>query len=154
MKKVTVIKHILGAPLLKTFGLGPYMMPAKALHQLKKLLQNNSFWAIDREINDLKRMLSHSNCIITLWKNRKLVGFGRATSDWTYRAVLWDVIIDKDYQKLGLGKLLINELLESNAIKNVEKVYLMTTNCREFYKNNGFKEVTNQSLLIKSSSQK
>ena len=150
MKNITIIKHSLGAPLLRLVGVGPHFIPVNALNQIQNLLQKNSFWAINRDINDLKKMLKNSSIIITLWKNRRLVGFGRATSDWTYRAVLWDVIIDKQYQNIGLGKLLVNTILEANAIKNVEKVYLMTTNSKEFYKSCGFEEMTSKYVLVTS----
>ena len=150
MRNITVIEHITGAPFFRIFGLGPNMIPANALNQLKKLLQENSFWAINREIKDLKNMLANSSIVITIWNNKKLIGFGRATSDSIYRAVLWDVIIAKKYQKNGLGRLLINTLLDHNTIKNVEKIYLMTTNCKDFYESCGFRNIANQFVLIKA----
>ena len=78
-----------------------------------------------------------------------MIGFGRATSDLTFRAVLWDIVIKNDHQKLGLGKLLLESLINSNSIKDVEKTYLMTTNCKDFYKGCGFSELTYQTLLYK-----
>ncbi len=149
MSNITVIKHSLGAPLFRILGLGPNMMPVNALNQLKILLQENSFWAINREIKDLKIMLANSDIVITIWKNNQLIGFGRATSDCIYRAVLWDVIIAEKYQQHGLGKLLVHTLLDDHTIKNVERIYLMTTNCKDFYESCGFKNIDNQFLLIK-----
>ena len=149
ISKITTVEHTSGAPLFRKFGVGPKLLPVKAIHQLKELLKRNSFWAFNREIKDLKKMIKKSSCIITIWENKQLIAFGRATSDWRYRAVLWDVIVDKKYQKKGIGKLLINKLLECKAIQDVEKVYLMTTNCKEFYKQSGFQEIENQSVLLK-----
>ena len=83
-----------------------------------------------------------------MWQENRLIGFGRATSDCIYRAVLWDIFIVKDQQNSGLGKLLVNSLLSSESIKEVEKVYLMTTNSKEFYKTCQFEEIKTQSLLI------
>ena len=86
---------------------------------------------------------------MSLWINNKILGFGRALSDGVYRSVLWDIVIDDDYQGKGYGKLIVNSLLESKKIKPSEKVYLMTSNQKDFYCQIGFKEVLSQNLLIK-----
>ena len=93
-------------------------------------------------------MLSHSTVVVSLWHHNKLIGFGRATSDLVFRAVLWDVVIDSKHQGLGMGKLIIEAILKNKNIRCVEKVYLMTTNCSEFYKQLGFEINNKQSLLI------
>ena len=93
-------------------------------------------------------MLSNSNVIITLWSKHNLVGFGRATTDQVYRAVLWDIVVSKDEQGIGLGKILVEELLKDKKIYSAEKVYLMTTDSKDFYKQLGFKVNSNQSLMI------
>jgi len=49
----------------------------------------------------IKQMLANSNVIITLWNKNNLVGFGRATTDQVYRAVLWDIVVSKDVQRVG-----------------------------------------------------
>ena len=149
MISVTLMSHIKGAPLFRSLGLGPNLIPVNAIHQLQSLLENNSFWATRRSKKELRKMIANSSCIVTLWNEKRLIGFGRATSDCTYRAVLWDIVVDEKYQKSGLGKLVVNSLLKSRAVKNVEKVYLMTTNSKEFYLNCTFKEVSNQTLLLK-----
>ena len=93
-------------------------------------------------------MLYHSAVVVSLWHNNQLIGFGRATSDIVFRAVLWDVIIAPDQQGLGFGKLIIEAILTNKKIKSVERIYLMTTNSAEFYKQLGFKINKKQSLLI------
>ena len=148
MKKIILIKHISGALGLRLLGLGPRLIPVNAIDQIQDLLENHSFWAKGRKKNALKKMIKNSSCVITLWQGNRLIGFGRATSDWIYRAVLWDIVIVKDQQNSGLGKLLVRTLLSSNSVKSVEKVYLMTTNSKDFYKTCKFKEINTQSLLI------
>ena len=148
MKKIILIKHIAGAPGLRLLGLGPRLTPVNAIEQLKNLFENQSFWAKGRKKKDVQKMIKNSSCVITIWQGNRLIGFGRATSDWIYRAVLWDIVIVKDQQNSGLGKLLVKTLLSSNSIKDVEKVYLMTTNSKDFYKTCKFEEIKTQSLLI------
>ena len=93
-------------------------------------------------------MLSNSTVVVSVWHQDQLIGFGRATSDLVFRAVLWDVVIASDCQGLGLGKLIVEAILTNKKIRSVEKVYLMTTNSSEFYKQLGFKLNNKQSLLI------
>ena len=76
-----------GAPLLRLLGIGPNNLPVKGLSQLQKLLESNTDWAKKRSKKDLQMMLLNSSSISTLWLNTKLIGFGRATSDKTFRAV-------------------------------------------------------------------
>ena len=93
-------------------------------------------------------MLFNSTVGVSLWHHNKLIGFGRATSDLVFRAVLWDVVIDSKHQGLGMGKLIIEAILKNKNIRSVEKIYLMTTNSSEFYKQLGFNINKKQSLLI------
>jgi len=150
MVDVTLIRHVKGAPLFRIFGLGPNFIPVNAIQQLQLLLDKNSFWAMSRSKTKIRKMIEKSSCIVTLWSEKKLIGFGRATSDCTYRATLWDIVVAKKYQKSGLGKLVVNALLQSSSVMDVEKVYLMTTKSQKFYRSCAFEEVLNQSLLCKT----
>ena len=148
-REIILIKHYKGAPGLRFFGIGPNFLPCKGLYKLKILLDKNTNWAKNRKIKDLKYCLANSDAIVSLWSNNKLLGFGRALSDGTYRSVLWDIVIDHNHQGKGYGKLIVNSLLESKKIQQSEKIYLMTSNQTEFYCQIGFKEVLSQNLLVK-----
>ena len=148
MKEISLIKHAKGALGLRFFGLGPNFKPKNGLIKLQKLLENNTFWAKNRTIRDLKKCLANSDVIVSLWVSDEIVGFGRALTDGIYRGVLWDIVIDQNYQGKGFGKLIVQSLLSSKKIKNTKKIYLMTTNKKLFYSQLDFKEVTSQNLLI------
>ena len=147
MSKVTLVKHAPGAPGLRCLGLGPRLYPTNGIKQLQDLLNNNTLWAKSRSIKDIRKMLSRSTVTVSLWKGDEIIGFGRATSDEIFRAVLWDIVIDKNHQDLGFGKLIVKSLLENNLILKAERVYIMTTNCREFYSKMGFQIESNQTLM-------
>ena len=150
MKDISLIKHASGAPGLRLFGIGPAFKPIKGLEKLQVLFNQNTLWAKDRTIRQIQKMLSNSNVIITLWSKHNLVGFGRATTDEVYRAVLWDIVVSKEVQRVGLGKVIVEELLKDKKINSVEKVYLMTTDSQDFYKQLGFKINTSQTLMLLS----
>ena len=149
MKAISLINHSKGALGLRFFGLGPNLKPNNGLIKLHTLLENNTFWAKNRTIKDLKKCLANSDVIVSLWVGNEIVGFGRALTDGIYRGVLWDVVIDQNYQGKGFGKLIVKSLLSSKKIKHTKKIYLMTTNKKLFYSQMDFKEVTSQKLLIR-----
>ena len=149
MKEISLINHSKGALGLRFFGLGPYLKPTNGLIKLQKLLENNTFWAKNRTIKDLKKCLANSDVIVSLWVRDEIVGFGRALTDGIYRGVLWDIVIDQNYQGKGFGTLIVKNLLSSKKIKNTKKLYLMTTNKKLFYSQLDFKEVASQNLLIR-----
>tara|TARA_Y100001968_G_scaffold248543_1_gene233091 strand:- start:199 stop:660 length:462 start_codon:yes stop_codon:yes gene_type:complete len=148
MKDLILVKHATGAPGLRLLGLGPMLLPQRGIIKLKSFLDRNTLWAKRRRNEEIKKMLSNSVCTVSVWKNNQIIGFGRATSDGIYRAVLWDIVVEKNYQKYGIGKLIVNSILENKLIVKVEKVYVMTTNCERFYLSMGFQTERDQTLMI------
>ena len=149
MKKISLVNHSKGAIGLRFFGLGPNLKPTNGLNKLQKFLDRNAFWAKNRTINDLQKCLANSDVIVSLWVGNEIVGFGRALTDGIYRGVLWDVVIDKNYQGKGFGTIIVQNILSSKTIKNTKKLYLMTTNKKLFYSQFTFKEVNTQNLLVR-----
>ena len=128
IKGISLVKHAPTAPGLRLLGIGPRLTPSNGLLQLQSFLNKNTFWAKGRSKQQIRKMLSNSTVVVSLWHHNQLIGFGRATSDLVFRAVLWDVVIASDHQGLGMGKLIIEAILNNKKIKSVEKIYLMTTN--------------------------
>ena len=148
MEGTRLILHAPGAPGLRWFGLGPDWKPSRGLFKLQRLLNQHAFWAQGRSIPALRRMLKGSAAVASLWQGKRLVGFCRASSDGSYRAVLWDVVIPEDLQGQGLGRLLVEALLRSPQLRDVERIYLMTTNSSGFYAQLGFQTVESQQLML------
>ena len=118
------------------------------IQQLQRLLDANSFWAQGRNPKSLKQMLHSSQAAVSAWKKGKLIGFGRATSDGLFRAVLWDVVVAESHQGQGLGRRMVENLVQTPALKQVERIYLMTTNSAGFYGQLGFEAVNHQQLML------
>ncbi|WP_320666780.1 GNAT family N-acetyltransferase [Prochlorococcus sp. MIT 1307] len=148
MSRIRLVKHAPGAPGLRLLGLGPRFLPSRGILKLKQLLDKHAFWAKGRTKKQIRLSLASSTVVISLWRGNRMVGFGRATSDGIYRAVLWDIVVAGDLQGLGLGRDVIEALVSSKALKDVERIYLMTTNSAEFYLQLGFQECHSQNLLV------
>ena len=149
MSRMRLIKHAQGAPGLRILGLGPNLLPSKGLLKLQNLLNKHAFWAKNRSLKDLQKLLAGSTAIISLWSGKRMIGFGRATSDGIYRAVLWDVVVADDLQGQGLGRQVVEAILSMDSINQVERIYLMTTLREDFYKQIGFESNNSQKVLIK-----
>jgi ribosomal protein S18 acetylase RimI-like enzyme len=66
-----------------------------------------------RPIDDRERiaqMVKSANLIITARENGKLIGIVRALTDFVYCTYLSDLAVDRDFQKLGIGKELIRQV--------------------------------------------
>lgn len=147
--EIKVIRHGKGAPGLRLIGLAGGLLPNQGLRKLQHLLNHHTFWAQKRSIKGLQKMLKESSVVVSVWNHESIVGFGRASSDGLYRAVLWDVVVSKNYQGLGIGSIIVNTLMQSECIRSVERVYVMTTNSSGFYERLGLLGCESQVLMVR-----
>lgn len=69
-----------------------------------------------RPIDDHKRielMLKHTNLLVTAWKDNELIGLARSVTDFNYCCYLSDLAIRENYQRQGIGKMLIAHTKDS-----------------------------------------
>ncbi len=118
------------------------------IDQMMIMFQRNAFWAQERSAHDIEKAFRHSHPVVTVWDDEHLVGFGRATTDTVYRAVLWDVVVDLDYRRMGIGRKLVETLISHPDVQSVERVYLFTTHQQGFYERIGFAENTSTTLVL------
>ena len=110
-------------------------IPPKA-EELMELFHQTT-WANNRTIEGIEALLKNTNTCIVIRDNNTLIGFGRALTDGIYRALIDDIIIDKNYQRKGLGGEIVHCLLDK--LLEVEEIFL---NCGEhledYYNKYGF----------------
>jgi len=73
---------------------------------------NRSTLGVRRPVDDfnrIKKMCESANLIVIAKLNGKLIGVARSITDFAYCTYLSDLAVDKDYQKKGIGKRLIEE---------------------------------------------
>jgi len=54
----------------------------------------------------------NSTLVISAWDNERLIGTVRVLSDTFIRSVIYDLVIDPDYQNKGIGKELVRRCIE------------------------------------------
>ncbi len=116
--------------------------------QLVDLFNRNAFWAQQRRASDLELAVSFSHPVVSVWEGSRLIAFGRATSDGVYRAVIWDIVVDCDYRRQGIGRKLVETLITHPHVQSAERIYLFTTHQQEFYQRIGFVENASTTMVL------
>lgn len=92
-----------------------------------------------RDIQNLKKSMENSLLITSAWDGDKLVGIARATGDGVFNATIWDVAVKPQYQKQGIGKLIVNSMLTKLDDCGIPLITLYTTCTKKsFYSKLGF----------------
>lgn len=73
-----------------------------------------------KDLSKAEIALKHSLFIVSLWDYDKLIGFGRIVGDQGITYVVSDIMVDPDYQRNGLGKVIMREL-DSYLNKNTDE---------------------------------
>ncbi len=113
---------------------------------MKLFLQTT--WAKDRSVDGVELLLSSTKIHVFVRDSDELIGYGRAISDGVYRAILDDIVVDENYRKQGIGKLIMENLLEQ--LKGVEQLFLNTKPELEyFYEVHGFAKSKGLTMKMK-----
>jgi predicted GNAT family N-acyltransferase len=116
------------------------VLTADQIVQLKDLFQNE-WWTKDRQLEDIQTMLLHSDIVVGLCDSdtKELIGFTRVLTDYTYKALILDVIVKESHRGKDLGKAILYRIVEHPNLQNVSHFELY---CRPemvpFYEKWGF----------------
>ena len=120
-----------------------YLSFSKTINlQELELLCDSVGW-VRRPIKKVKLALDNSFLSVSLFysKNniKKMIGFARVTSDGSFNATIWDVVIHPEFQGLGLGKALMNEVIKQLRMYDISTITLFADpEVVKFYKHIGF----------------
>ena len=109
------------------------------LNVIHDFLTNRSYWAIGRSLETVKRSIENSICFGVYDNSDKLVGFARVLTDYAVFAYIMDVFILEDYRKKGLGKQLMNAIMQHSDLQGLQRFMLATNDAHELYEKYGFK---------------
>ena len=104
---------------------------------------------ITRPVEDIKRiqtMLNNANLTISAWNGIELIGIARSLTDYSFCCYLSDLAVKKEYQKLGIGKTLI-ELTQNEIGEQTMLLLLSTAPAMEYYPKVGFTKVENGFII-------
>jgi GNAT superfamily N-acetyltransferase len=112
----------------------PELLNVSLIH---RFLSEESYWApgIPREI--VERSLKNSLCFGLFHESRQ-IGFARVVTDRATFAWLGDVFVIDAYRSEGLGKWMIESLLEHPDLRGLRRILLGTRDAHGLYTQFGF----------------
>ena len=116
-----------------------YKLSEEQIHQLH-LLYQTAWWAKGRSLEATKRCVAASQvCIGLIDSQNNLIGFTRVLTDYTFKALIFDVLVCESHRGAGLGNKLIALVKEHPDLATVQHFELY---CRpdmnDFYVRHGF----------------
>ncbi len=103
-------------------------------------LSNRSYWGKGRTIETVQKSIENSICFGAYDRCNRQAGFARVLTDFTVFAYLLDVFILEDYRKKGIGKQLIDHILNDPALQAIPFWRLDTDDSHGLYRRYGFRE--------------
>lgn len=104
-------------------------------------LYQGEWWTNQRQEAEIRTMLKNCDLLFALvnTENDQLVGFARVLTDYVFKALILDVIVDESQRGSGLGRRLVEAITNHPALKEVRHLELY---CRPdkvpFYQKWGF----------------
>ena len=104
-------------------------------------LYTNEWWTNQRSLEETRKCVQGSQVCIGLIENNSLIGFVRVITDYTFKALIFDLIINREYRAKKLGKKLMHLTKNHIELKDVTHFELYCLpEVIEFYKQFEFSE--------------
>jgi len=104
------------------------------------LSRTGTSWARGIPKKLVAKSIEHSLCF-GLFHGKKQIGFARIVTDYSTYAYLCDVYVLKKYQSRGLGKWMIEKVVDHPELQGLRRFQLVTRDAHGLYKRFGFKRV-------------
>ncbi len=99
-------------------------------------LSGESYWAKGRSRAVTEKAIANSLCF-GVYAGDRQVGFARVVTDCATFGWLADVFIDEAYRGRGLGKRLIEAVVNHEDLLNIKRLLLATRDAHELYRRYG-----------------
>jgi ribosomal protein S18 acetylase RimI-like enzyme len=92
--------------------------------------------------------MNQHTLVVSAWENDRLVGVVRVLSDKIIRSIIYDLVIDPEYQNKGIGRELVKRCIEH--FPDSEWTVQTTEKIACYYEKTGFKIYKDVFLSIPS----
>jgi len=99
-----------------------------------------AYWANTRPRERTERAIRNS-LVFGVYDGDRQIGVARVVSDYSIFAYLCDVFIHEDYRLRGLGKWLIQTILEHPDLREMRRWVLVTDDAHGLYRQFGFTSI-------------
>ncbi len=98
-------------------------------------------------VDCMQRAFEHSYAVVFALIGSKLIGTGRALSDGAYQAVIYDIAVLPKWQGRGIGKRIMESILEQTAGQNL--LLYASPGKEGFYEKFAFRQMRTGMALFK-----
>nr|WP_321410565.1 GNAT family N-acetyltransferase [uncultured Carboxylicivirga sp.] len=117
------------------------------IDMIVQYLSEVSYWAQGRTKDMIQESINNSLCY-GIYKDDKQIGFARVITDFVVFGWLLDVFILPGYQGGGVGKYLLNSIMEDEKLIKIKRWRLATADAHGFYEQFGFKTPANPEYIM------
>ncbi|NNU60153.1 N-acetyltransferase [Brucellaceae bacterium VT-16-1752] len=113
---------------------------------------SKEWWTRERSFEDVVQMLNHCDVLVFCFDDAdKIAGFARVLSDFTFKAMIFDVIVSDHHRGRGLGQAIVNRVLGHEKLQRVKSFELYCPDrLVPFYEKLGFVRGTSALLFNQS----
>ncbi|MGI9546541.1 MAG: GNAT family N-acetyltransferase [Flavobacteriaceae bacterium] len=108
---------------------------------IHEYLSAKSYWAKGRSKERVEKSIAHSLCF-GLFKGWHQIGFARVATDYVVFAWVMDLFVDPVYRDKGLGRKLIQSIVDHPELQDVNGIGLRTKDAHELYEKYNFKSIS------------
>jgi aralkylamine N-acetyltransferase len=116
----------------------------KQIRQIVELYRAQGWWqpADDGRALLIPRLIAGSHCFVIATDQKNILGMGRAISDGVSDAYIQDVTVRLDHRKQGIGKLILQTLMERLHADGIAWIGLIAEpGSNTLYHHAGFREM-------------
>lgn len=106
-------------------------------HEEAFALVRTTTWARGMPRDLFERALDGSVCF-SVFKEDRLIAFGRAITDLATYAYWTDIVVDAAERGRGIGRFLVETMLSHPQLQDFRRIALLTRDARELYERFGF----------------
>jgi GNAT superfamily N-acetyltransferase len=115
---------------------------------IHEYLSQHSYWAKGRPFEVVQKSIENSHCF-GVYEGDRLVGFARVVTDYATFSWLCDVFILETFRGRGLGKWLVETIVDYPGLQNARRFLLATRDAHDLYaKYGGFERITMPEKLM------
>jgi N-acetylglutamate synthase-like GNAT family acetyltransferase len=98
---------------------------------------SRAYWAIGRPRDRTERAIRNS-LVFGIYNGERQIGVARVVTDYSIFAYLCDVFIHEEYRTNGLGKWLVQAIMEHPDLAGMRRWVLVTNDAHGLYRQYGF----------------
>jgi len=95
-----------------------------------------------------RKAFEASHTAVFIYRAGELIGFGRAISDGAYQAAVYDLAVIPEFQKMGVGKIIMQKIMERLTGCNV--ILYAAPGKEEFYRKLGLRKMKTGMALFRN----